>query len=303
MVERTECPPAPPALDFAAVEPYNTNDASQQVVPNYIELMEKMPTFSDSVIDLPYNLYQPEQAAANPDELYPLVVYLHGGSGIGNNGEHLTHRHALPFFASSNSLLTPENRAARPAYIVAPQCNCSFGGNEWSGAGYAPFPLTEQPSQYGQALMDLIEHLRESYQVDPARIYVTGISMGGGGAWDIAARRPDLIAAAVPMSGHPLASSDSEVLVESLVPVWAMQGDGDEVNSDENVAQSVEAVASTGGCAWHTEFPQRENWQDIDPGDAESGNGGDINHTVWMRASMYPELWDWLFSVEQPRAE
>lgn len=289
-------------MDFDSITPYNTNDEADKAVTDYEELMVKMPTFTDSAIDLPYRLHQPEQAEANPDETYPLVVYLHGGASRGTDGDaQVQYRHVLPFLASSNSLLTDENQALRPTYVVIPQCDCQFGSNEWASGGYGPFAYTDTPSYYGQALEDLIEHLVATYQVDPRRIYVTGISMGGGGAWDIAARRPDLIAAAIPLSGHPLRADDAaQIFAESKVPVWANQGEGDENNSINDTRNTVNAIADAGGCATLTAFPRRDNWQDIDPGDAEQGNGGDINHTVWMRAYMNPALWDWVFSIEQP---
>ncbi|HSC66703.1 MAG TPA: glycoside hydrolase family 6 protein, partial [Cellvibrio sp.] len=295
-VARTDCPAAPPATQFGSWAPYNTNDENQKVVKNFRELMVKMPVFNNGVIPLPYNLHQPSQAAANPQAKYPLVVYLHGGGERGSNEEHLTSRHALPFFASSNSLLTPQNLANKPAYIVAPQCNCEFFSNEWSSGGGAPFSISGSPSRYGKALTDLIEHLATTYQIDRDRIYVTGISMGGGGSWELAARRPDLIAAAVPMSGHPVSANHAQAVANSRVVIWPQQGDGDENNSINDTKNTVNAIAQAKGCAYMNEFP-RGTTQELDPGDPPNGN--DLQHTVWMRAYMNPQLWDYLFSIKR----
>ncbi len=295
-VVRTDCPAAPPATQFGSWAPYNTNDESQKVVKNFRELMVKMPAFNNGNITLPYNLHQPAQAAVNPQAKYPLVIYLHGGGERGSNEEHLTSRHALPFFASSNSLLTPENRQNKPAYIVAPQCQCEFFSNEWSSGGGAPFSISGNPSRYGKALTDLIEHLKATYQIDPDRIYVTGISMGGGGSWELAARRPDLIAAAVPMSGHPVSSNHAQAVANSKVVIWPQQGEGDENNSITDTENTVNAIRTAGGCATMNKFP-RGTTEMVDPGDPPNGN--DLQHTVWMRAYMNPQLWDYVFSVKR----
>lgn len=293
---RTDCPAAPPTTQFGSWAPYNTNDESHKVVKNYRELMVKMPAFNNGNISLPYNLHQPAQAAVNPQAKYPLVIYLHGGGERGSNEEHLTSRHALPFFASSNSLLTPENRQNKPAYIVAPQCQCEFYSNEWSSGGGAPFSISGNPSRYGKALTDLIEHLKATYQIDPDRIYVTGISMGGGGSWELAARRPDLIAASVPMSGHPVSSNHAQAVANSKVVIWPQQGDGDENNSVSDTENTVNAIRNAGGCATMNKFP-RGSTQMVDPGDPPNGN--DLQHTVWMRAYMNPQLWDYVFSIKR----
>ncbi|PUA29109.1 MAG: hypothetical protein B0W54_00375 [Cellvibrio sp. 79] len=295
-VVRTDCPAAPPTTQFGSWAPYNTNDENQKVVKNYRDLMVKMPVFNNGVIPLPYNLHQPAQAAANPQAKYPLVIYLHGGGERGSNEEHLSSRHALPFFASSNSLLTPQNLANKPTYIVAPQCNCEFYSNEWSSGGGAPFSISGSPSRYGKALTDLIEHLAATYQIDRDRIYVTGISMGGGGSWELAARRPDLIAAAVPMSGHPVSSNHAQAVANSKVVIWPQQGDGDENNSVNDTENTVNAIRTAGGCATMNKFP-RGNTQELDPGDPPNGN--DLLHTVWMRGYLNPQLWDYVFSIKR----
>jgi cellulase/cellobiase CelA1/pimeloyl-ACP methyl ester carboxylesterase len=295
-VVRTDCPAAPPTTQFGSWAPYNTNDESQKVVTNYRDLMVKMPVFDNGVIPLPYNLHQPAQAAANPQAKYPLVIYLHGGGERGSNEEHLSSRHALPFFASSNSLLTPQNLVNKPTYIVAPQCNCDFYSNEWSSGGGAPFSVSGSPSRYGKALTDLIENLVATYQIDRDRIYVTGISMGGGGAWELAARRPDLIAAAIPMSGYPVSTNHAQAVANSKVVIWPQQGDGDENNSISGTQTTVSAIAQAQGCAYMNTFP-RGTTLEVDPGDPPNGN--DLQHTVWMRAYMNPQLWDYVFSIKR----
>ena len=298
-VERTDCPVPPPTIQYGSWSPYDTNNSSQQVVPNFRDYMVNMPVFNNGVIALPYNLHQPAQAA-NSQEKFPLVIYLHGGGERGKSGEHLTSRHALPFFASSNSLLTPTNLANKPTYIVAPQCECEFETNEWSSGGGSPFSVTGQPSKYGKALTDLIENLKANYKIDPDRIYVTGISMGGGGAWELAARRPDLIAAAIPMSGVPVNTSNAAAVAKSKVVIWAQKGNGDENNAVSDTTNTVNAINAANGCATFSIFPTGTT-QNVDPGDPQPSY--DLQHTVWMRAYLNPQLWDYVFSVRRAHVD
>ncbi len=297
--ERTDCPVPPPTIQYGSWAPFDTNNVSQRVVPNFRDYMVNMPVFNNGVIPLPYNLHQPAQAA-NSSAKFPLVIYLHGGGERGKAQEHLASRHALPFFASSNSLLTPTNLANKPTYIVAPQCECEFGSNEWSSTGNAPFSVTGQPSKYGKALTDLIENLKANYAIDPDRIYVTGISMGGGGAWELAARRPDLIAAAIPMSGIPVQTSNAAAVAKSKVVVWAQKGNGDENNPVSDTVNTVNAIAAANGCATFSLFPTGTT-QNVDPGDPQPS--ADLQHTVWMRAYLNPQLWDYVFSVRRAHVD
>ncbi len=255
-------------------------------------------------------MHKPFQAAQNLTAKYPLVIHLHGGAEArieGNDPGFLDNRHAKSFFASSNSLLTPENQEQFPAYVVAPYCDgkavtgvrCSFGAAEWASNGYGAInaQLNGDGSPYGGALEALIEQLIANEQVDPARIYVTGTSMGGGGSWDIAARRPDLIAAAIPMAGHPLSNSALQILAEHKVPVWSHHGAADTTNSYQAAKSAVASLTQKGGCAWQTTYIPSENLADDDSGDESPS---DAVHNIWARAYTNPELWPWVFAQAQP---
>ena len=251
-------------------------------------MMTKMDVFKGSRIDMPWNMYTPDQAAENPDQLFPLVVSLHGGYGREVAEGNILVDGAPFLLGASTGLLTEENREKYPAYIVMPHCvqsaDCNFYSNEWSSNGGAFFTVNPQPSRYGSALIELIEHIIETYQVDPARIYVTGASMGGGGTWELAQRRPDLVAAAFPMAGHTPALRYLDALAESKVPVWAFSTSADYTNSHMDTDTAVKYVSDQGGCAWVTKF-----------------DGLQHGHLLWQRAFLEPGLWDWVFAQKQPR--
>lgn len=302
IVPRTECPPAPPEPAYGTWPAHYAEAAypsTHDTVRNFKELMVEQPVFNETGIDLPWNLHEPYQAEGNPEALYPLVIYLHGGAERGSNPDeqnvHLNNRHAKNFFASSNSLLTPEHQEQFPAYIFAPLCDCQFYSNEWASGGGANFNMQDDPSRYGEAALALIEKLIAEKQIDPARIYVTGPSMGGGGSWEFAVRRPDLIAAAIPLAGHPPSSNDLAKLRESLVPVWSNHGEGDGNNPIGDAQNAVDYVSQGGGCAWISRYPKGTGADD--PADSDPS---DAPHNIWARAYTNPDLWPWVFSVAQP---
>ena len=111
-------------------------------------------------------------------------------------------------------------------------------------------------------------------QVDIDRIYIMGLSMGGYGVWDAIQRRPNFIAAAVPICG-----GGDKSMAKSLIniPIWAWHGDQDQVI---NVLRSREmnlAIKRLGGSPKYTEVIGR-------------------GHDVWLDVWTADDLWKWLYS-------
>jgi predicted peptidase len=106
----------------------------------------------------------------------PLVVALHYAG------------HGAPFYGRGvlEGLVAPALRDLG-AVIAAPDCT----GPDWTG------PRNEA------GVLALLDHLQEAYPVDPRRTLITGYSMGGHGAWHLAARYPDRFAAALVMAAWP----------------------------------------------------------------------------------------------------
>lgn len=121
--------------------------------------------------------------------------------------------------------------------------------------------------------------------------------MGGGGSWDLASRRPDLIAAAVPLAGHPLSDSALQILADHKVPVWSHHGASDNTNSYQAAKGAIDSLADKGGCAWQTTYIPSSNLAEDDPGDSDPS---DATHNIWARAYTNPDLWPWIFAIAQP---
>lgn len=257
----------------------------------YRPLIPEQTPFESSYMTLPWALHTPAQAEANPGELYPMLVMLHGGYGREVEDGHVMVDVAQYILDTEHGLLSEANRSAYPAFILAPHCTlensaarCDFYSNEWAGGGGANFNVGEQPSRSGGAALELIEYMIDNYNVDPARIYVTGNSMGGGGTWDFIARRPDLFAAAVPVSGHVPSEQALAKVAQAKVPVWAFTGSNDYTNNHQDTDRAIDYLQSNGGCAWRTEFASTEH-----------------DDVLWRNPYLDPGLWPWLFSQSIPR--
>gem|GEM_PF-6389249 len=237
--DRVDCP-APPSAQVNKQAP-----GIPSLAINESQLKTRFETqtpFAASNWTIPWDLFEPSAAANNSaNEKFPLVVVLHGGFGSEGPDGNVTRdvlRYAMG--SQSNGLLTDANLNRFPSYVIAPHCRmraasapvivdgqevdqplCAFTTNEWaSGGGAANFTPQKDPSLAGGAVIELIEHMIETRDVDPSRIYLTGNSMGGGGTWDLLTRRPDLFAAALPVSGHTPNPDYFKAIADSKIPVW-----------------------------------------------------------------------------------
>src|SRR5262249_5923284 len=152
--------------------------------------LEKL-IFKENGKELPYRLMKPEGYDAS--KKYPLVIFLHGAGERGTDNEKQL-VHGVPQFASK------ENREKYPCFLIAPQCpdKQSWVNVDWSAE---PHTIPKEPAESAKLVLNLIQSLQKEYSVDPKRIYITGLSMGGYGTWDLLARKPELFAAAVPICG------------------------------------------------------------------------------------------------------
>jgi predicted peptidase len=136
-----------------------------------------------------YRLYTPKGASV--ENKLPLILFLHGA---GERGED----NAAQLKNCMKQFLKMQEKY--PAFIVAPQCPRGKKWNEvdWQAASHV---TPEKPSDPFASLIPLIHGLKKELPVDLKRLYVTGLSMGGYGTWDLITRLPDTFAAAVPICG------------------------------------------------------------------------------------------------------
>ena len=200
---------------------------------------------------LPYRIYVPKSRKAG--ERYPVVLFLHGG---GNDGT--DNRRQTDAFGIAQPLLSRRNRAKYPCILIAPQSQ----SGRWED-GLLP------------TLMGILEHTAANYPVDPARVYVTGLSKGGVGAWAMLAAYPAYFAAGVPVCGgwNP---QDAPLLRD--IPIWAFHGAKDPIRCPDDTRRIVKALERIGAArVKYTEYPREGNW-------------------CWGRAYYEPELFPWMFA-------
>lgn len=158
------------------------------------------------------------------DRRWPMIVYLHGRSLRGDDLDRLT-RYGLP-------RLLDRDRAI-PFVVVAPQLP---EGHSWSGPGL-------------DRVAAIVEEVARRYAVDRGRIYLTGYSMGGGGAWRMAFRRADLFAAVIPIAAYTPRPTESRLATLRELPVLAFHGERDAVAPLERAERMIEALRRAGADA------------------------------------------------------
>lgn len=208
---------------------------------------------------------------------YPMIVMLHGA---GESGREWTGHFAYPstdprYDNNGNNLLWGgrEHRDAVtssnfPGIVIFPQT--SFNG-AWSG-NWDSGVLNPN----GRMATLIIEHMISSWNVDPDRIAVHGLSNGAKGTWDLAAKRPDLFAAMAPMSG---VGTEMNAMTDIVVttPLWQFQGGTDTNPSPGNTNNWIAALESKGGDPRYTTYPS-------------------LGHGVWNNAYAEPDFFSWILA-------
>ena len=188
-----------------------------------------------------YRLLKPQDA--RPGEEYPLVLFLHGAGERGtDNRVQIKHFPEL--------LAQPENRQRYPCYLIAPQCRPDRLWVETPRAFDRDAPR-QPPGPQMQVVINILEEVLGEFPVDRRRMYLTGLSMGGYGSWDLGTRLAERWAAVAPICG-----GGDELYADRLVgvPVWAWHGDADDVVPVARSRRMIEAIRRAGGEPKYTEL-------------------------------------------------
>lgn len=204
-------------------------------------------TAEDGTI-LPYRIYLPEGYTA--EKKYPLVLFLHGAGERGSTNTAQLNNSDKDFF----DRMLGADRKDYPAIIVAPQCpaNEQWVDTPWANGCYQMDTVAK--SNEMQAVEELLAELQEVYSVNKNRLYAVGFSMGAFGVWDLIMRNPDLISAAVPISG---AGDPQQAERIKDVPIWCFHGADDPTvpceTSTPVMADALKAAGSEN--IRYTEYP------------------------------------------------
>jgi predicted peptidase len=187
---------------------------------------------------------------------YPLILFLHGAGESGTDGKKQVTVGLGPAIKKQEKDF--------PFITIFPQANSKTTvGKRW----YANSPD-------GKQALAILDEVMRTYKVDPKRIYLTGLSMGGFGTWDIAATYPDKFAAIAPICGG---GDPSKAKALAKLPIWNFHGDADKVVPVELSRRMIAAIKEAGGEPKYDEYPG-------------------VGHNSWDKAYANPELYKWLLS-------
>jgi len=209
---------------------------------------------------LPYRLYVP--VGYNPEQKYPLVLWLHGGEGRGSdNVQQIVHGNQK----GTHVWIAPENQAKFPAFVLAPQCPID---ENWAD------PDLNQPSKALELSLEILANVQKEFSVDPDRVYAVGQSMGGLGVWSLLQLYPEKWAGALVLAAYDNFTDTSAI---SRVPLWVFQGDQDQSVPVTMVRDMMKQLKKAHANLRYTEYHK-------------------AGHNVWDQAFAEPELIAWLAS-------
>ncbi|MCD8072497.1 MAG: dienelactone hydrolase family protein [Alistipes sp.] len=202
------------------------------------------------VIETEYLLYLPEGYHADTTARWPLVIFLHGAGETGTDIEKIK-VHGLPKLVEQ--------------------------GIDFPFVGISP-----QATQYGwqpRTVKGLADEALANYRIDPNRLYLTGLSMGGFGTWATAMEYPGFFAAILPICAGG-DTSKAHTLVNT--PVWTFHGDADSVVPPERSDAMVEAARRYNPDIIYTVYPG-------------------VDHDSWTQTYENPRVWQWLLGQRKFR--
>lgn len=192
-------------------------------------------------ISVGFLLYLPRTYGQDPAQVWPLILFLHGSGENGSDPEQVA-TNGLP------EQLTGD--ADYPFIMVSPQ---------------APEAVVWWGTEL-DVVAALLDHIQANYAVDARRVYLTGLSMGGFGAWAMAIRYPQRFAAMVPIAGGWNSENDSiprNICAIKDLPIWVFHGEQDEIVSPRKSQLMVDALKKCGSNVQFTLYPaadHRDSW-------------------------------------------
>ncbi len=197
----------------------------------------------------PYMLFVPH--SYDGEQPVPVILFLHGSGEVrgGDTGQR-------PVDVGIGTYIR-EHEKRFPYLTIFPRA----ATGPWGG---------KQPD--GQMAMSILDKTLDDYKCNRSRIILTGLSMGGGGTWNLAAAHPKRWAAIVPICGRGHINYAPAI---KDIPCWVFHGAADDQCPVSESRQMVAALKQAGGNPRYTEYPK-------------------VGHVSWDRAYAEPELWSWL---------
>jgi len=200
-----------------------------------------------------YLLSLPKEYGKDPQKRWPLVMFLHGAGESGSDLEKVK-VHGPPKLVAQGKEF--------PFILVSPQAPSVR--DWWSN----------------EVLIALLDEVSEKYAVDRDRVYLTGLSMGGYGTWNLATAYPDRFAAIAPICGGGLPRFAPRL---KNMGVWVFHGAKDDAVKLHESEEMVDALKASGAKVKFTVYP-------------------DAGHDSWTETYNNPELYTWLLQHRRGEA-
>ena len=202
---------------------------------------------------LHYYLYYPPGYHDSASEQYPLLLFLHGGGESGQDLETLKTGGPPKMLAEGHEF---------PFLILAPQ---NPHEKQWWNV---------------RAVKQLLDSVVENNRIDPARIYLTGLSRGGSACWEMAVQYPDTFAAMAVVCG--MAPVPYASWIDKQLAIWVFHGTEDRVIP---FSESEQMVARLREMGYDVTFTPYEG----------------VGHNAWDRAYLTDGLFEWFTSHSRER--
>jgi len=239
-----------------ATKPMTTSTPTARQVPQHFELTRTQHLQAN------YLLFLPNGYDAKAPKRWPLILFLHGSGERGTNiWKVATHG-------------PPKNVTGQPGFpfiLVSPQC-------------------PEHQIWSKEVLLALLDDVTKKYAVDANRVYLTGLSMGGYGTWDLGLACPEKFAAIAPICGggeliSMIVASREKTQALKTLGVWAFHGGKDPVVPLAESQRMVEALKKLG-------VP-----------DVKLTVYPDAGHNSWTEAYKDPALYQWFLEHQRQSPE
>jgi len=209
-------------------------------------------------VELPYLSYVPQDYDPKSGKTWPLMLFLHGAGERGTNVQRVAIHGPLSLVKKGTNF---------PFIILAPLC-------------------PEKKVWDNEKLLRLLDYSLQKFAVDPSRVYLTGLSMGGYGTWSLGLEHPERFAAIAPIcgGGDPLKLLLADPRAMSPIrklPVWAFHGARDPVVKLEESQRMVDALKKA-GC--------KEVELTIYP---------EAQHDSWTETYNNPKLYEWFLAHQK----
>jgi predicted esterase len=199
-------------------------------------------------------LYLPDSYADSPAANWPLIFFLHGTGDRGDN---------VFLLAKASPFMKIREKGSLPVIIAAPLLNSSFN--------YFPTEYME----------GVLAEVQATYRIDPKRIYVTGLSLGGEATYRLAIHQPETFAAIAPLSAALGDDQIGQLSRITTLPVWAIHGADDTIIPLAEGRKPAEALMKLGGNIRFTVLEGHD-------------------HDTWTDTYLDTAFYDWLLQHKLP---